>query len=432
MIAEIRAPTVTRGPPLEASIQRHMPFWHTGAFPATGAYANTMGPEMLVPLSYHREVVDYLRAAEPEVWAWANSLGVQEKHAQEIRANLLRETYRLSPEGHPQAYALCDAARQRLGLDVPVTLYQAGDGAMNAMLYFLSGEAHVVLKGPVLERLNTGETMALFGHELAHYRLWTLEDGIFHTADRILDHVLATHGSSPSHLETARLYALYTEIFADRGAAIAALAVEPAIATLVKVQTGLARVDAPSYLEQAREIEAAGARASAGTSHPEAYLRAQAVAKWWNGEVGTEAWMRARLQGPRSMDALDLPGQVALRDLTRRFIARFVANEPLHGNERVLAQVRAFFPDWGADEPRAELEEVSPERVDDSVLVYLHHVMLDLALADDDIREQALLEAGRTAAATDSLDALLLALRRDAGMPRREVDKFARRVKSAA
>jgi hypothetical protein len=40
--------------------------------------------------------------------------------------------------------------RAQLGLQVPVTLYQAGDGAMNATLYFRPGEAHVVFVVPLL------------------------------------------------------------------------------------------------------------------------------------------------------------------------------------------------------------------------------------------------------------------------------------------
>ena len=52
----------------------------------------------LTPLPYHQRVVDYLKAHEPVVWEWASSLGVQQEHAQDVRAQLLRDTYRLSPE----------------------------------------------------------------------------------------------------------------------------------------------------------------------------------------------------------------------------------------------------------------------------------------------------------------------------------------------
>ena len=70
-------------------------------------------------------------------------------------------------------------------------------------------------------------------------------------ADRILNDAVAAPNASGSHRETLRRYALHTELFADRGGAVAAGAVAPAISTLVKVQTGIGTVDAAAYLRQA-------------------------------------------------------------------------------------------------------------------------------------------------------------------------------------
>ena len=119
----------------------------------------------LTPLPYHQLVVNYLKTSEPAVWSWASSLGVQQEHAQEVRAQLLRDTYRLRPDTHPDAYQACETALQRLHIQAPATLYQAGDGGMNASLYYLAGEVHVVFYGPILERLDAQELLALrFGH----------------------------------------------------------------------------------------------------------------------------------------------------------------------------------------------------------------------------------------------------------------------------
>src|SRR5687768_7102139 len=168
---------------------------------------------------------------------------VREQHARDIRDRLLRETYRLDPDAHPAAHRALELARERLGIAVPATLYQAGGGdGMNAMLCHLPDHAHVVLQGPVLERLDETELLAVLGHELAHHRLWTEAGGEHLVADRILQHTLADPAVAASHSETARLHALYTEVYADRGAAVAAQAVAPAITTLVKVHTGIASV----------------------------------------------------------------------------------------------------------------------------------------------------------------------------------------------
>ena len=101
------------------------------------------------------------------------------------------------------------------------------------------------------------------------------EDGAFFNASRILDHTLSYPDATPSHRETARLLSLHTELYADRGSAIAAGDIAPAISVLVKTMTGLSAVDLAAYLRQAEELEASNAK-SMGNSHPEAFLRARA------------------------------------------------------------------------------------------------------------------------------------------------------------
>ncbi|MGO1000493.1 M48 family metalloprotease [Lysobacter sp. CA196] len=390
------------------------------------ATARPASPE-LAPLPYHAALVAHLKRAEAEVWAWASSLSVQAQHAQELRAELLRKTYRLTAESHPQAHAICATVLQRLGIEAATTLYQASDGAMGASLWYLPGEAHVVLQGPVLERLDETELSALLGHELAHYKLWALDGGDYHTAQRILDHCMADPQAAASHAESARLYSLYTEIYADRGAAIGAQSPTPAIAILVKVHTGLGSVDPAAYLRQAEELESTDGRRSEGHSHPESYLRAQAVERWWRGAADTDAWLRLRLQGPLSADRLDLLDQLALSTLTRRFIARLLRIEAL-GGELAQQQARAYFPDWSADEAVAGDDELSAERIDDSVRRYLHSVMLDFALIDEAQREAAVFEAARLAHTLGSRSEFITALKRDAGFGKRELDKLVRRL----
>jgi Zn-dependent protease with chaperone function len=179
------------------------------------------GPE-LAPLAYHRNVSAYLRTAEPEVWEWAISNSAQAQHLQDTRAAMLRHTYRLEPEVHPEVHEACGKAMAALGIAAPLTLYQAADGSMNAALCYIPGEIHLIFDGPILERLSPEERLALMGHELAHYRLWSQDTGAFYAASRILDHAV-TYPSPPSaHLETARLFSLHTELYADRGGALAA------------------------------------------------------------------------------------------------------------------------------------------------------------------------------------------------------------------
>src|SRR5262245_32092722 len=111
----------------------------------------------LLPLPYHSQVVGYLQQHEPEVWAWACTQKARSEHIEEVRANLLRNSYRLEADAHPEIHTALREAMQRLGIDAPATLYQAGGQEMNASLVFVPGEIHVVLLGQILERLSESE-----------------------------------------------------------------------------------------------------------------------------------------------------------------------------------------------------------------------------------------------------------------------------------
>ncbi|GAA5161777.1 M48 family metalloprotease [Viridibacterium curvum] len=382
---------------------------------------------MLMPLEYHTTIVAYLQCREPEVWEWGRKRTNHAEQLEELRAALLRETYRIDADAHPTVHATLSQAMDRLGISAPATLYQASAVDMNAMLVYVPGEVHIILHGPILERLAEDELLAVFGHELSHYLLWSRDEGKFLVADRILNDVQASFAVQASHLETYRRYVLHTELFADRGSAIAAGSVGPAISALVKVQTGISKVDPAAYLRQAIEIESSDAKASAAQSHPETFIRARALALWWDETPDLETWLATRLHGPLAMEQLDLPDQAKLQALTRGFLAYYLTGTSL-GSDAVLAQIRALFPDWSDSESAVGPEHFVADKVDDSVRGYLNALMMDLALADPDQQDAALQRAGQVAQALDSFEALLLNLRRDAGFGKREIDRFKRQL----
>jgi len=377
----------------------------------------------LAPLPYHEAVVAYLRAQEPEVWAWACSAQARREHADAVRSELLKQTYRLDADAYPDLHRACAAARERLGLQVPVTLYQAGDGAMNASLYFLPGEAHVVFAGPVLERMKGPELEAVLGHELAHHLLWEQDGGIYHAADRILSATADDTRASPGHLQTARLYRLSTEAFADRGGALACGSLAPAVTALVKSQTGLADVSAASYLKQAEEIFAGGGmKGSEQATHPEVFLRARALRLWCESDPEAEHWLAGALQGPLSLDTADLVAQQKLVELTRRVLAQLLRHACLR-SEAMLAHARRFFPDFRPDDAidAALAAEISatPE-----THPYVAALMLDVAAADrdlDDVPLAAALETGAQWGLADTFERMAL---RDLRLGKRQLQKI--------
>lgn len=384
----------------------------------------------LEPLPYHLSVVEYLKLNEPDIWAWTRSQKIRAQHVEEVHAELLRHSYRLEADAHPDAHTSLRLAMERLGIDAPATIYQLGGSVMNAALRFVPGEVHILLHGPVLERLSPQELLALFGHELAHYLLWSCEDGIFYTADRILNDALADARSAVSHHETARRYFLHTELFADRGAAVAASSSEAAVALLVKVTTGIGHADASAYLRQSAEIDMRDESSSAAMTHPETFIRARALDLWWQQAEDLPGWLDRKLQGPLALQRLDLPGQLRLTELTRGFISHFLSKAALR-SDAVINQVRSMFPDWTEQVPPTAIAAFDAAQVDDDVRSYLNALMLDMALVDPDVRDTALLQAARIARAMGSFDALQVNLKRDARMGKLDLDRLNKQLAKA-
>lgn len=387
-------------------------------------------PKPLEPLPYHHAVVAYLQAEERHAWEWSAS-SAQEQAAGEVRDAMLRGTYRLEEAGHAPVFAACRTAMERLGIDAPFTLYQANDGSMNASLVYVPGEIHLVFFGPILEKLDAAELLALMGHELAHYLLWSMGERAYFRASRVLDHALSYSDARSSHRETARLLSLHTELFADRGGALAAGTPGPAIAVLVKVMTGLTSVDPEAYLRQAREVEESGGK-SRGLSHPEAYLRARALQLWWDDDPGLADWLAKHLHGPLSIESLDLIGQAELTRMTRGFLARFMA-DVADSSAEITTQLRAIFPDFGRNsETPLDLAHVGLERIDDATRDYFIALMFDIAMADRDATDAVMLAAAKTAAEIGATDRLTGALRRDLKWAKARADRLVAQAAKAA
>lgn len=384
----------------------------------------------LAPFRYHDDVIAHLKREESHAWEWSAS-EAQTKEFGEIRDTMLRDTYRLEPAGHPEVFEACRTAMERLGIEAPVTLYQANDGTMNASLVYTPGEIHMIFFGPILEKLNEAELLALLGHELSHYLLWSIGEGEHYRANRVFEHALAYPDAKPSHRETARLLSLHTELFADRGAAIAAGAFEPSVAVLVKVMTGLTNVDPDAYLRQAQEVETRGGK-SQGLSHPEAYVRARALQLWWSGDPEMEPWLEKQLQGPLSIEALDLLGQSKLTEMTRAFLARLIVDIEDAGEE-ITTQLRAYFPDFGKrEETPLDLAEICVERIDDATRDYFVALTFDIAMADPDATDAVMLAGAKIASEIGASERMTGALRRDLKWTKARSDKLVAQAAKAA
>lgn len=347
----------------------------------------------LEPLPYHFELRDYLKSRECELWGWFASARAQADYAESLRLELLKSTYRLDPAEYPELFQNLEAAKISLGLDVPVTMYQAQNNPHpNAVLCFLPGEAHIVFSGPVLTLLDAAELKSVLGHELAHHVLWTRDGGEFQIADRLIQAVAADPRASASHEQTARRYQLYTEIFADRGSLRVVGDIHPVVSGLVKIGTGLAQVSADGYLKQAAEIFASATPATEGLSHPESFIRARALALWEEREDAAAPAIAAMIEGAPALDDLDVLGQVRMTAHTRRLIEQLLRPRWFQ-TPAVLGHARQFFADLEpatAPDPSA----LAPLRLSDAKLRdYLCYVLLDFATIDPDLDDLPLAAA---------------------------------------
>jgi hypothetical protein len=338
-------------------------------------------------------VREYLKSRERELWNWFASAQAKADYTENLRLELLKSTYRLEPEGHPELYAGLNEAKTKLQLDVPVTMYQAQNSSqLNAALFFIPEEGHLVFSGPVFNLLNAEELKSVIGHELAHYHLWRRDGGEFHIADRLLQTVSNDPRASSSHEQTARHYQLYTEIFADRGSLFVTGDVGPVVAGLVKIQTGLSQVSAAAYLKQAEEIFAKTNVPTQGLSHPEAFIRARSLALWQEQRNDATTKIKEMIEGAAALEELDLVGQEAMTRNTRRLLEYFLQPKWIQ-TPALLGHVRLFFEDFKPALTRdpAALDGLglSGEKMGE----YYCYLLLDFVTADPDLADLPLAAA---------------------------------------
>lgn len=383
----------------------------------------------LTALPYHLRLRDYLQRKHPDIWKWFNSVAALQDAGESVHLELLKTTYRLEPKDHHELYDSVEEVQKLLRLEAPVTLYQSQSGgeAGQATLYFTPGHGHVVFGGKILELLDSAELKALLGHELAHFKLWTQEESEFLVVEQLLSAVMQDARAAPSHFESARLYRLFTEIYADRGALLVAESPEVVVSTLVKTVTGLTTVNPESYLAQAEEIlsKTKGHWRSESFSHPEVYIRARALALWADSPgLEAEAEIEHMIMGAWSLHNLDLTQQEKLEHLSHQILLHLLKPEWAR-TEAILAHAKLYFSDFEVStSPQHEsLEILASEfsQKDSKIDHYLAHLLLDFAAVDQEIQEAALALAFRAAEPLGVSLPLEKAVRKELKMKKKDV-----------
>lgn len=389
----------------------------------------------LKPLPYHKVISRHLEEKESGLWSWFRSDNFSTRYIESAKLELLKTTYRLPEQGHESIYAIANKARLHLNINLPLTIYQSqgASSSANAALVFFEDELALVLDGNILELLNEDELLALFGHELAHHKLFSMQQGYFFSTARLLDWCCNQPDCPPAYFETYRLYQIYTEIFADMGALSVSENLESSVSCLVKVSTGLKEVSARSYLSQAEEILQQQKSGSEGSSHPEIFLRARVLeiisksdflmnnseandlevntskdshsmeSKSEGSDLhesissesntsesntdGVDTLQQIRSLVERAIDVkqLDIPAQKYLTNVTRRLIDVFTSEKFLR-TEHSEMLAREYFPSFEWCEPVADTKVLTEEILilSDNSKDYLCYVLLDFATVDAD------------------------------------------------
>jgi Zn-dependent protease with chaperone function len=349
-------------------------------------------PPRPCPLPYHRAVVEHLRTSEPGLWSWFASSRKRAAESDAVRLDLLKSTYRLDPASQPKLHEHVEAIRQRMHLSCSITLYQSQTGSdLNAALAYLPSEAHIILSGPLASMLSENEVEAVLAHELGHFQLFEDGEGEYLVAADLLRALAVDSAAGNAASESARLYNLWTEIFADRWACHTGGDAAAAIAALLKTSTGLAEVNAESYLRQAEEIFAKSSEKTDHVSHPEPYIRARALRLWVEKGDDAQADIDRMIQGGISLQRLDLLGQKRAADLTRRFLQALVAPAWFR-SEPVLAHASRFFADFTIDAEPVDCDSLKRDldAGDASLRDYVCYLMLDFITVDRELGDPAI------------------------------------------
>lgn len=305
----------------------HMDFCHWIFMKTQTNIALAMKPEPLHPLPYHQQIARYFQSRYSAVWASFDAARRAEIRRSEVELKLLKTSFRLSETDHPGLYEAVARARSILGLEQPIILYQSNRAHQdNAAMFFTEKEGHLQFEGEILKVLRPEEIAAVIGHEAGHYKLWTLDDGRYHTTSRILDTIKAQGDLHPSLKESCRLFQLYTEIYCDRAGASVAGSAEPMVSALVRLAAGEVIVSAADYIAQAEEIfRRSGAECSHGDTHPERFIRARAVARWFGRDMARpegelDRLIEQMIGGRKGLNEIDAVARDRLADWTRTIL----------------------------------------------------------------------------------------------------------------
>lgn len=343
---------------------------------------------ILKPFPFQIQLRDFFKK-QSKTWNWFATPTVMHEQAEAFKTDLLKNVYRIDAAAEPQIYEVLNKAKEKLGIIIPVTIYQsqAYDGN-NASIVFFDNEAHIILSGGILKLLTNDELLALLAHELSHILLYNTENREFEITNNIINAIANDNQSELFYHETARLYQLYTELYCDLGALKVCEDLHTVIGTLVKLHTGLDKVSAESYLKQADEILERTEKGAKGETHPEIFIRAKSLQMFQNEPATYYEKIGKLVIGKNNLQQLNLFSKTEIYNFTKQLVD-IVLKPKWTQSEYCIALYRQYFTDFKANSSvmiTQELKE-SIDNSEENLKDYFAYVMLDFALCDADLKE---------------------------------------------
>ena len=343
------------------------------------------------PFPFQYQLRDYFKN-QSKTWAWFLDKNVQKEQIESFKTDLLKNAYRIDPATETEWYLLLEKAKAKLNLSLPVTLYQSQQVDYNngAIVHF-ENEAHLILSGSVLKLLNPDELLALFGHELSHIHLNSIENGDFEVTNRIINAIANDYKSELFYHETARIFQLFTELYCDLGALKVIENLETVITTLVKIETGLEKVSSESYLKQADEILARIEAGSSGESHPEIFIRAKSLQLLSNFNEDNVKKIEEIVKGKLDLQLLTLFGKKEVYGTTKNLIDLFTKPKWMQSEHNIVLY-KQYFAQYNANRELI-LDTDFKSKISnskDNLKNYYAYILYDFSMCDPELKEIAI------------------------------------------
>jgi len=341
--------------------------------------------ELLLPLEpfdFHIELKKAL-AEKEKLWSWFSDDKAKKESFDKFKKSILKDSYRMDETSHPEIFSILKGIKEKINLPINITLYQEQMSYQNNIgIFFFADEAHIVLSGRVLKMLNKDELKAILAHELYHYFFFSIDDKSYEIADRIITSIANDQNSPDVYLESARLFKLYTELYCDRGAYLVMGDIDPVISSLVKLTTGVDKVNSKSYIAQANEILDDENKPTEETSHPEAFIRAKALDLWSKDKNVANQEIEKLIEPQIEFDKLNIFSQRKLKKLTSQLI-NLLLKPTWNKTDIIINLAKEYFPSINLNE-EVESEKLFEElsKTGNSTKKYLGYVLLDFALVD--------------------------------------------------